>query len=121
MNEADTILRFWVDAERRVEEVRQDGSLTTLAAKVGLQSIKLAARIWADAQKAPQPRTAEPAPLAAISRVLAEVMERAVANGANSVSMPDEYVAIAAWLSKQSYECDGSERCTYPHCPCEPT
>ena len=43
-----------------------------------------------------------PAPLDAIGRVLAEVMDAAVRNGANSVSMPDHYVEVAAWLAKAS-------------------
>jgi hypothetical protein len=38
-------------------------------------------------------------PVESIGKVLAEVMELAVANGANSVSMPDHYVEIAGWLS----------------------
>lgn len=44
------------------------------------------------------PAPAQP-PYTAIAKVLSEVMELAVANGANSVSMPDEYVEIAAWLA----------------------
>lgn len=36
--------------------------------------------------------------LKAIGGILNECMERAVQNGANSVSMPDEYVHVAAWL-----------------------
>ena len=42
---------------------------------------------------------ADRAPLEAIGRVLDEVMSAAVRNGANSVSMPDHYVEIAAWLA----------------------
>jgi len=38
-------------------------------------------------------------PLDAIGGILAEVMDQAVANGANSVSMPDEYVAVAHFVS----------------------
>lgn len=38
-------------------------------------------------------------PLEAIGKILTEVMDIAVANGANSISMPDEYVAIAHFLS----------------------
>lgn len=37
-------------------------------------------------------------PVGAIDTLLAQAMEIAVKNGANSVSMPDEYVEIAAWL-----------------------
>lgn len=37
-------------------------------------------------------------PVGAISTLLSQAMEVAVENGANSVSMPDEYVEIAAWL-----------------------
>lgn len=46
---------------------------------------------------------AEPvAPTDAIGRLLAEAMDQAVANGANSVSMPDHLVEIAVWLKDQS-------------------
>lgn len=38
-------------------------------------------------------------PAESIGKMLAQVMEAAVANGANSVSMPDELVEVAAWLS----------------------
>ena len=34
-----------------------------------------------------------------IGQLLADAMDKAVSNGANSVSMPDEYVELAAWLS----------------------
>lgn len=34
-----------------------------------------------------------------IGELLAKAMDKAVENGANSVSMPDEYVELAAWLS----------------------
>ncbi len=37
-------------------------------------------------------------PYNAIASILNEVMEQAVSNGANSVSMPDEYVAVAHFL-----------------------
>lgn len=38
-------------------------------------------------------------PFEAISKILNEVMEHAVANGADSRSMPDEYVAVAHFVS----------------------
>ena len=44
---------------------------------------------------------AQPAPsipVEAIGKMLADVMAVAVSNGANSVSMPDEYVEVAVWL-----------------------
>ncbi len=44
------------------------------------------------------PRLPVNAPLAAIGKLLTWQMDIAVANGADSRSMPDEYVAIAAWL-----------------------
>lgn len=37
-------------------------------------------------------------PLDAINKMLADCMDVAVANGANSVSMPDHYVEVAAWV-----------------------
>ena len=40
----------------------------------------------------------EPAPLDAIGKTLNDAMGTAVSNGANSVSMPDHYVEVAAWL-----------------------
>ena len=43
-----------------------------------------------------------PAPLDAIGAILSQAMELAVANGANSVSMPDEYVAVAHFLAYPS-------------------
>lgn len=39
-------------------------------------------------------------PIKAIATMLNQCMEQAVANGANSVSMPDEYVEIAVWLAE---------------------
>jgi hypothetical protein len=42
--------------------------------------------------------TKSPVPLAQIGIILEEVMKTAAANGANSVSMPDEYVAVAHFL-----------------------
>ena len=44
---------------------------------------------------------AQPAPSVpreAIEKMLTQLMDIAVSNGANSVSMPDEYVEVAAWL-----------------------
>lgn len=38
-------------------------------------------------------------PMEAIGKILTEVMDNAVANGADSRSMPDEYVAVAHFLS----------------------
>ena len=37
-------------------------------------------------------------PYGAIGNILTEVMDIATANGADSRSMPDEYVEVAAWL-----------------------
>lgn len=44
-------------------------------------------------------QSAPSVPTESIGKMLAQVMEAAVANGANSVSMPDEMVEVAAWLS----------------------
>lgn len=41
----------------------------------------------------------EPIPFNAIGKILNECMSAAVKNGANSISMPDEYVAVAHFLS----------------------
>ena len=41
---------------------------------------------------------AQDVPKEAIAKILAEVMNIAVSNGADSRSMPDEYVEVAAWL-----------------------
>jgi len=40
----------------------------------------------------------KPVPMEAISTLLNDAMRQAVSNGANSVSMPDEYVAVAHFL-----------------------
>ena len=45
-----------------------------------------------------QAQPASSIPVEAIGKMLADVMAVAVSNGANSVSMPDEYVEIAVWL-----------------------
>lgn len=37
-------------------------------------------------------------PISEISKILTDAMDTACANGADSRSMPDEYVAVAAWL-----------------------
>ena len=37
-------------------------------------------------------------PREAIDKILTQLMDIAVSNGANSISMPDEYVEVAAWL-----------------------
>lgn len=39
-------------------------------------------------------------PLEAIGKLLADAMDQAVANGADSRSMPDDLVEIALWLDK---------------------
>jgi hypothetical protein len=43
-------------------------------------------------------RSVSPAPKDSIGQLLDHCMAEAVRNGANSISMPDEYVEIAAWL-----------------------
>ena len=43
-------------------------------------------------------------PIAAIGKILNEVIEIAVSNGANSIGMPDEYVEVAAWLCEVSQQ-----------------
>ena len=45
-----------------------------------------------------QAQPASSIPVEAIGKMLADVMAVAVSNGANSVSMPDEYVEVAVWL-----------------------
>lgn len=60
---------------------------------------------WAAARAVlarPEARPRSAAPKEAIGRLLTAAMEQATANGANSVSMPDELVEIAAWLAKES-------------------
>lgn len=44
------------------------------------------------------PAEAQPVPREAIDKMLTQLMDIAVSNGANSISMPDEYVEVAAWL-----------------------
>jgi hypothetical protein len=56
---------------------------------------------WNDAlrQAMDYAQPAPSVPTESIGKILAQAMEAAVANGANSVSMPDELVEVAAWLS----------------------
>ena len=81
-----------------LHETRRDSDVVTNAVKCMWQRARpmsLASYtipLYLGAQPAPS------VPVAAIEKVLAEVMEIAVSNGASSVSMPDEYVEIAAWL-----------------------
>jgi|GEM_PF-3232914 len=56
-------------------------------------------RAYVDADRAARARTAPAVPVAAIGSLLNQAMEQAVSNGANSISMPDEIVEIAAWLA----------------------
>ena len=42
----------------------------------------------------------ERTPYEIIGKILTEVMDIAVSNGADSRSMPDEYVEVAAWLCR---------------------
>lgn len=56
------------------------------------------------------PPSASSVPYRAISQVLASEMKRAVTNGANSVSMPDELVEIAAWLAGIQGDPSGAPR-----------
>ena len=46
----------------------------------------------------PGAQPAPSVPIAAIEKILNEVIEIAASNGANSIGMPDEYVEVAAWL-----------------------
>lgn len=57
------------------------------------------AAAWRKAVLVANPQ-AEPVPVEAIGRLLTEAMDKAVENGASSVSMPDDYVAVAAWLCR---------------------
>jgi len=68
------------------------------------------AEVRAERQQEAEPVLAD-APLAAINSILTEVMDIAVANGANSVSMPDEYVAVAAWLCGVKSKPPTCQRC----------
>ena len=47
----------------------------------------------------PGAQPAPSVPLDSIGKLLTQAMDVAVANGANSVSMPDELVEVAAWLA----------------------
>ena len=52
---------------------------------------------WRD-RAALAPKAPLSVPREAIEKMLTQLMDIAVSNGANSVSMPDEYVEVAAWL-----------------------
>jgi len=49
-----------------------------------------------------------PVPVNAISKVLNDLMEVYVQNGANSISMPDECVEVALFLSYQQESSEGA-------------
>ena len=51
-----------------------------------------------DALRAKIEQMGKQTPRETIERMLTQLMDIAVSNGANSVSMPDEYVEVAAWL-----------------------
>lgn len=57
-----------------------------------------ALRLAALLEKTAAPKVHQNIPLEAISRLVDETMAAAVANGANSVSMSDHIVEVAAWL-----------------------
>ena len=62
---------------------------------------KFVAEINGPAYTCEPAQPAQPAasvPVEAIGKMLADAMAVAVSNGANSVSMPDEYVEVAVWL-----------------------
>lgn len=52
---------------------------------------------------------------ATIGKLLAEAMDTAVANGANSVSMPDEFVELALWLSGATAQASAPGADTVPY------
>ena len=54
---------------------------------------------WMPLPDLPGAQPAPSVPTESIGKMLAQAMEAAVANGANSASMPDELVEVAAWLS----------------------
>jgi hypothetical protein len=67
-----------------------------LAAKIEAAKMAEAAPPANDGQRA---KPEQAIPMAAIGSLLNHAMEQAVANGANSVSMPDEYVAVAHFVA----------------------
>jgi hypothetical protein len=108
---------------RPIGEKEQEvgGVMVTLAALCLAQSVDMhkcgeteLARVWTKveqirAKQAAKPKHSplpqepvkqegKPIPLAQIGGILNEVMDNAVRNGANSISMPDEYVAVAHFL-----------------------
>ena len=58
------------------------------------KTLPMGAKLYALATAQPAPSV----PVEAIGKMLADAMAVAVSNGANSVSMPDEYVEVAVWL-----------------------
>ena len=70
--------------ERAIDEQRIADLMAELN-RVGQENEELRAKI-------------EAIPYGAIAKTLTEVMDIAAANGADSRSMPDEYVEVAAWL-----------------------
>ena len=58
------------------------------------KTLPMGAKLYARTGAQPSPSV----PVEAIGKMLADAMVVAVSNGANSVSMPDEYVEVAVWL-----------------------
>ena len=58
------------------------------------KTLPMGAKLYGLAGTQPAPSV----PVEAIGKMLADAMAVAVSNGANSVSMPDEYVEVAVWL-----------------------
>ena len=94
----NSMLRAKIEATEKQEPVASvwrcdNGHIHGSCEKTLPMGAKLYALPGAQAQPAPS------VPTESIGKMLAQVMEAAVANGANSVSMPDELVEVAAWLS----------------------
>lgn len=90
----------------KIERMEKQKSVATVI-KEGDSRYWMSERLWMFpdgkyplyAQAGAQTQPAPSVPTESIGKMLAQAMEAAVANGANSVSMPDELVEVAAWLS----------------------
>ncbi|WP_369064750.1 PDDEXK family nuclease [Burkholderia gladioli] len=96
--------------ERKHEHLRRLGADVRMLDSIGAINAFLN-----EVQAVAADETTAPVPMGAISRILDEVMQRASENGADSRSMPDDYVAVAHFTCyPEKYRCGTSaeSKCT---------
>ena len=80
------------------DELLREARDALVAYGIGERTKPIISRIDAHLASQPASHKVSDAPLEAIGKVVTDLMNHYVSNGANSVSMPDECVEVAAWL-----------------------